>query len=135
MTARRVLGRLLFGITVGAVGTISAALTYGWIAAAAWTYPARVAPAKTPADHGLEYETLQLVTEDGLTLAAWYVPSRNGAAMLMVHGISGNRADTLRFGRDLAERGYGVLWFDLRAHGESDGATTSFGVHEVHDAR
>ena len=133
--ARKLLSQLLFALAVGVVGGITTVLTYASMAAATWTHPARIPPTKTPGDYGLKYEKLRLETEDGLALAAWYVPSKTGAAVIMIHGIGGNRGDALRFGRDLAEKGYGVLWFDLRGHGESDGETTSFGLYEIRDAR
>ena len=40
----------------------------------------------TPADAGHEYEDVTLTTEDGLTLSGWYIPSRNGAAAILLHG-------------------------------------------------
>jgi len=46
----------------------------------------------TPADHGLTYEDVSFKTRDGLTLRGWYIPSKNKAAVLVAHGIGGNRA-------------------------------------------
>jgi hypothetical protein len=39
---------------------------------------------------GADYETVHLTTSDGLALDAWYRPSRNGAAVLMMSGGGGD---------------------------------------------
>jgi pimeloyl-ACP methyl ester carboxylesterase len=62
---------------------------------------------------------------DGVTLRGWYVPSRNGAAVLALHGTGSNRLGVARHARLLAGHGYGVLALDLRGHGESGGRSTS----------
>jgi len=51
------------------------------------------------------------------------VPSRNGAAVIAVPGRSGPAAHA----RLLARHGYGVLLFDRRGEGESDGDFNAFG--------
>jgi uncharacterized protein len=62
-------------------------------------------------------EPIQLHTNDGLTLEGSYVPSKNGAAVVVAFGRKG----TQRPARMLARHGYGVLIFDRRGEGESDG--------------
>jgi uncharacterized protein len=62
-------------------------------------------------------------TSDGLTLKGWYVPSRNGAAVIAFPGRKGPQAHT----RMLARHGYGVLLFDRRGEGASDGDPSSWG--------
>jgi uncharacterized protein len=52
-----------------------------------------------------------------LRLAAWYVPSRNGAAVIAFPGRKG----PVRHARMLARHGYGVLLLDRRGEGESEG--------------
>jgi fermentation-respiration switch protein FrsA (DUF1100 family) len=70
-------------------------------------------------------------SSDGLTLRGWYLPSQNGAAIIVGHGFGGYRA--LEPAELLARNGYGVLTFDWRAHGESDGDLCTFGYHEARD--
>ncbi|AKF80680.1 Serine aminopeptidase, S33 [Myxococcus fulvus] len=70
---------------------------------------------------------------DGLTLRGWYVPSNNRAAVVLVHGFADNRAQLLFEARALARAGYGVLLFDLRAHGESGGDRVTWGDRERRD--
>jgi hypothetical protein len=69
------------------------------------------------ADLGRPYEDVELETSDGLRLAAWYVPSRNGAAVIVFPGRSG----AVRPARILVRHGYGVLLLDRRGEGESEG--------------
>jgi dienelactone hydrolase len=76
-----------------------------------------------PADLGRPYEDVTLATEDGLDLAAWYVPSENGAAVIVFPG-RGSRVPQARM---LVEEGYGVLMLDMRGQGESEGVPNPFG--------
>jgi len=80
----------------------------------------------TPEDWGLQYEDVSFQTNDGITLKGWYIPSRNGAAVIVSHSIGGNRVGHLEKGVYLAENGFGVLLLDLRAHGESQGNMVTF---------
>nr|WP_225937893.1 alpha/beta fold hydrolase [Myxococcus sp. RHSTA-1-4] len=97
-------------------------------------HPPRV-PAERPEATGelAGLEDVAFTTPDGLTLRGWYVPSRNRAAVVLVHGFTGNRAQLLFEARALARAGHGVLMFDLRAHGESDGDRVMWGDGERRD--
>lgn len=64
---------------------------------------------------------------DGTPLKGWYVPARRDAAVILMHGSHGTRADTLAHLRMLAAAGYGVLAFDARGHGQSGGQTNALG--------
>jgi fermentation-respiration switch protein FrsA (DUF1100 family) len=83
---------------------------------------------QTPTDFGLRYEDVSFPTPDSLTLRGWFIPGRNGATLVFAHGGGGNRLGVgqLEQAAALAERGFGLLLFDQRAHGESDGTQTSF---------
>lgn len=83
--------------------------------------------ATTPAEHGLTYEDVTLRTDDGVALAGWYVPSRNGGAVLLLHGAGSTRTATLGHAEALAAMGYGVLMVDARGHGESGGTAMDLG--------
>jgi dienelactone hydrolase len=72
---------------------------------------------------GAAYETVSFTTSDGLTLKGWYVPSKNHAAVIAAPG----RAGAQKQARMLIRHGYGVLLFDRRGEGDSDGDPNAFG--------
>lgn len=82
---------------------------------------------RTPADVGLRHEPVDLVTPDGGHLAAWYVPSANGAAVLVLPGSGSTRDDVLDHAAVLAEHGFGVLMVDVPGHGGSQGEPMELG--------
>jgi fermentation-respiration switch protein FrsA (DUF1100 family) len=82
-----------------------------------------------PADLGRPYDEVTLHTSDGLDLAAWYVPSRNGAAVITFPGRSGPVPQA----RMLVRHGYGVLLLDMRGNGESEGDPNAFGWGAARD--
>lgn len=87
----------------------------------------------TPADSSLTYETITFFARDGIRLAGWYIPSHNGAAIVLTHGFEGNRTNLLELGVALANEGFGVLLYDTRGQGESAAAPSTRGWAEVND--
>jgi hypothetical protein len=82
------------------------------------------ARAVVPANElGVAYENVSFRTSDGLRLEGWYVPSRNGAAVISFPGRKGPQ----RQARMLARHGYGVLLFDRRGEGRSEGDPNAWG--------
>jgi uncharacterized protein len=75
------------------------------------------------AELGAPHEDVKLETSDGLELEGWYVPSKNRAAVIVFPGRSGAQKQA----RMLADNGYGVLLYDRRGEGESEGDPNSFG--------
>jgi pimeloyl-ACP methyl ester carboxylesterase len=84
-------------------------------------HPPRLPLSVTPHDMGLDYQDVIFSTADDVNLTGWYIPSRNRAGIIAIHGGDGNRTHMLYHAEVLALEGYGVLLFDLRAHGESGG--------------
>ncbi len=87
----------------------------------AFTHAARAVVPK--AELGAAHEDVSFTTRDGLTLRGWYVPSKNHAAVIAAPG----RAGAQKPARVLIRHGYGVLLFDRRGEGESDGDPNAFG--------
>jgi uncharacterized protein len=115
---RRYLRRSLYGAVGVAVALfVVAPLSAGYL----FTHLGR--PVVPQADIGTDYKDVSFTTSDGLELAGWYVPSRNGAAVIAFPGRNGPQAQT----RMLARHGYGVLLFDRRGQGESEGDPHAFG--------
>jgi uncharacterized protein len=86
------------------------------------------------ADLGAPKQPVTLTTTSGLRLRGWYMPSRNGAAVAVMHGTGSNRLGVADHARVLARHGYGVLIFDFHGHGESDGRSTSVPLRFQQDA-
>jgi hypothetical protein len=84
-------------------------------------YPRRTPVTGTPGDAGYAYENVTLTTSTGVQLHGWYIASQHGATILIAHPYTSNRSHYLEQAIFLAEHGYGVLLFDLAAHGESKG--------------
>jgi dienelactone hydrolase len=72
-------------------------------------------------------------SSDGLRLSGWYVASRNGAAVILVHGGGGSRDGAKRHAALLAHAGYGVLLYDARGRGRSEGSPDAYGWTWTHD--
>ena len=87
----------------------------------------------TPTNLGVTYEDVTLTSQDGVKLAGWYIPSRNKAAVILLHGHSGNRLGVIHQAEALLKAGYGILMYDLRAHGSSEGHRFARGQSSVDD--
>lgn len=82
-------------------------------------------------------EEVAFVTEDGVTLAGWFVPPTTGAVraptVLVLNGNGGNRGHRVPLAAALARTGAGVLLFDYRGYGGNPGRPTEAGL--LADAR
>jgi len=95
--------------------------------------PRIIPPGNTLRKYKIPYQSVNLITEDGIRLSAWYTPPRNGAVILLAHGYGDNRPEWIH--ELLAKKDYGVLAWDARAHGESDGEISTIGYLEVLDVK
>jgi pimeloyl-ACP methyl ester carboxylesterase len=89
----------------------------------------------TPADLGFRYEDVAFTAGESLHLRGWYIPSQNGAAVILLHGYGKNRSEMLDRARMLANDGFGVLLYDLRGHGQSGGDVRILGWPDILDVR
>jgi len=86
----------------------------------------RIPLGDSPASVGLTYEDVSFPARiDNITLRGWYIPGGNRFTLIIVNGGWRNRSDptlgTLELSKDLVEKGYSLLLFDLRGRGESEG--------------
>jgi fermentation-respiration switch protein FrsA (DUF1100 family) len=95
--------------------------------------PRNIPQGKTLRKYNIPYQNVELVTEDGVHLAAWYTPPKKGAVILVAHGFGDQRPEWVY--EMLARKGYGVLAWDARAHGESGGEISTVGYLEVLDVK
>lgn len=102
-------------------------------AVAATSVPRSAIGPSTPARWGLAYSDAVFETSDGVRLSGWYIRSTNGAAVVVLHGAGSTRTDVLEQSVVLARHGYGVLLFDARGHGRSEGRAMDFGWYGDED--
>lgn len=110
-------------IAVVAGALVSYAVVYPTAAAIVPTHKYREPIPETPSG----YESVAFRASDGLELSGWYAPSRNGAAVVLVHGGGGDRTGPLGHAQLLRRHGYGVLLYDSRGRGESEGTPNAWG--------
>jgi uncharacterized protein len=80
---------------------------------------------------GAPHEEVSFTTSDGLRLHGWFVPSKNGATVISYPGRKGPQKPA----RLLVGHGYGVLLFDRRGEGESDGDPNALGWKGTRDLK
>ena len=80
---------------------------------------------------GAEFEDVSFTTDDGLDLHGLYVPSKNRAAVIAFPGRKGPQRQT----RMLVRHGYGVLLFDRRGEGDSEGDPNAVGWNGDRDIK
>ena len=131
--ARSVHGWPRLGVVVAVVAVSYVVLSSVGIAVAATNVPQTSLGDATPTDFGLDYRDVTFPATDGVQLSGWYVPSRNGDAVVLLHGSGSTRSAVLDHAAVLARAGYGVLLFDARGHGESDGRAMDFGWYGDRD--
>jgi hypothetical protein len=109
--------RALLGVAGVLVSSLVIMAGYGYVTT-------HVGRAVVPPDRlGVAHENVTFETSDGLELEGWYIPSRNGAAVIAFPGRNGPQQKA----RMLARHGYGVLLFDRRGEGRSEGEPNSWG--------
>lgn len=93
------------------------------------------APSKVEIPSNLPFSVNEItfLSEDGLRMAGWYVPPETGALVILLHGYSVNRTAMIWHAEQLTKAGYGVLMYDERASGESEGEYRSYGWEDPRD--
>ena len=124
---------LLFGLLSLSIGLSGVILQFSRRTALGYVHPLRSLPqaGETPDHLGIPYQDVTLLTQDGLRLSAWYTPPENGAVILVAHGFGGYRSMDMH--ALFARHGYGVLSWDFRAHGDSEGDLSTLGYYEALD--
>jgi pimeloyl-ACP methyl ester carboxylesterase len=122
--AHRWWGRV--GAAVGALITVGLVVSVVSPGVAVTNVPPS-AVTTTPGDAGLPFEEVSLTTDDGVRLAAWFVPGDRTSSVVLLHGAGSTRSAVVRHAAVLHRNGFGVLLVDARGHGDSDGRAMDFG--------
>lgn len=150
-----------FGIVALLVALVAYLGYVGFVGSAQAVDPARSRDCRTPADLGWTYEAIgydiasderlaslpdptdcdaapvmagdQLVGQDGVALAGWYIPAPEAGpeapTIVIAHGHGVNKSAVLSRAEILHER-FNLVLFDFRNHGQSEEAVTTVGLRE-----
>src|SRR5690606_30961518 len=95
---------------------------------------------ETPSDYGINYQDIDILSEDGKTKLSGWVLEPEGQPKITIifsHGYGENRIEEgmpfLSLAKELLDNGYRIITFDFRNSGESEGDMTTIGVKEKLD--
>ncbi len=92
----------------------------------------------SPGDFKIEYSEVSFKTEDCVDLKGWWIDKNSDKTLICLHGYTASRWYEVYMKpilKILKDKNYNILIFDLRAHGESGGNRTSFGIREDLDLK
>ncbi|NDD82169.1 MAG: alpha/beta hydrolase, partial [Verrucomicrobia bacterium] len=124
---------------VGVLGLVVAGLILlasSFLADLATKIPPTARPSLNPARMGLVCEDVELKTDDGMRLSAWWMPNGKPgrAPVVILHGLGASKAHMIDYILLAQEQGNPTLAIDFRGHGGSDPSLTSIGFYESRDA-
>jgi len=119
------------------IATAIAVLSTGCLPAS-WGAAALLHPFRRPITVARPADAQDVAFEsDGLRLKGWWfrgtAPRRR--TLVYLHGSADNRASGIFIAERFLARGFDVLAYDSRAHGESEGAACTYGYYEKGDLR
>ena len=118
------------------VAVLVGSLLVGWLVLFQFAFgygATHIASPEVPeVDLGRPFQDVTVPSADGVELSGWYVPSRNGAAVVIV---AMGRTSPGPHARMLARHGYGVLVIDPRGWGRSHGDPNAFAWAGSKDVR
>ena len=123
----------------GVLGVVVAGLILlaaSFLADLATKIPPTARPALNPGRMGLICEEVELKTDDGVRLSAWWMPQGkpNKPPVIVLHGLGASKAHMIDYILFSQDQGNPTLAIDFRGHGASDPSLTSIGFYESHDA-
>jgi alpha-beta hydrolase superfamily lysophospholipase len=83
------------------------------------------------------FSTIILQTSDSIPIEAWYckTDSISKGAVILFHGLSGNKGMLLSEAGEFRSLGYNVFLVDLRDHGHSGGDVFTYGYRESEEVK
>jgi uncharacterized protein len=102
-------------------------------AANALLHPSRRPVTQTP---GPSVEAVQF-DGAGVQLKGWWfrAPAPKRGTVVYLHGVADNRGSSIGIAQHFLPRGFDVIAYDSRAHGESGGDACTYGYYEKQDLK
>lgn len=119
-----------------------AVLGLPYVMAVIMTFRPKVAPGGVPST---PFTRVEFTSADGISLVGWWIPAQKprgnrplpedfgSKTVIVCHGLGSNKWNGLPMASKCQDAGYNVLIFDFRAHGESGGQLTTYGMLEKYD--
>lgn len=117
---------------------VPAAIVYGCVVALVFAFQSHLVyypqigreVIATPQAYGLAFESVEITTEDGEKLAAWWVPAEHARGTVLVfHGNGGNISHRLDYLLMFSRLRYSTLIIDYRGYGTSTGSPSEEGTY------
>jgi pimeloyl-ACP methyl ester carboxylesterase len=96
--------------------------------------PPRITVPLRPDDYRLPVEHVTIRADDGVQLAAWFLPRPGAPTVILLHGYPAEKADLLPIASALAPE-FATLLVDQRYFGDSEGWATTLGFRERRDLK
>ena len=111
-------------------------LAASFLADLATKIPPTARPSLNPSRMGLACEEVEIRTDDGFRLTAWWMPTGKPERppVVILHGLGASKAHMIDYILFAQEQGNPTLAIDFRGHGGSDPSLTSIGFYESRDA-
>ncbi|MFC4324085.1 alpha/beta hydrolase [Litchfieldia salsa] len=82
----------------------------------------------------LNKDTITIPSKFGYSIQGWFVKATNDKRFMIIsHGVTMNKINSIKYMKLFLSRGWNVVVYDHRSHGESGGKTTSYGFYEKFD--
>jgi uncharacterized protein len=137
--------KLIVALFIGLEVLILCYVGISFFVATQMAYAQPKAITETPAALGLKYRDVSFLSrEDHLLLRGWFMPGMlpdgqltTERTIIMVHGLHSNRealeGGLLNLSAALVHKGFAILVFDFRGHGQSAPSPLSMGYFEQRD--
>ena len=119
-------------LSLVALAVIVVVVGFAWVAGGELSAPVPRSIGSPPPSLG--GQDVVFTSGSGSSVHGWFVRCESGqGAVLLLHGVRGDRRDMQSRAEFLHARRYSVLLIDFQAHGESPGAQITFGARESLD--
>src|SRR3989339_733334 len=108
---------------------------WGWFSSSLVLKAGLLPIEQKPDDFNVMCENVSFFTDDNINIKGWFLPSKEKSykTIIICHGWGTNKSDVLSSTIFFLKRGFNLLYFDFRNHGESGGNKSSLGKLESQD--